>query len=64
MVDLWLRSGEQDYSIALKLIKYLNQEKEYLPGKVAFSALKKIAQIFRRTSQYGPFKVCVFDRNV
>lgn len=54
--DFISRSGDQDYSIALKLIKYLKQEKEYLPWRAAFSTLNDIARMLRRTSQYGAFK--------
>lgn len=50
------RNGDQDYSIALKLIKYLKQEKEYLPWRAALSTLNDIARMLRRTSQYGAFK--------
>lgn len=50
------RNGDQDYSIALKLIKYLKQEKEYLPWRAALSTLNEIARMLRRTSQYGVFK--------
>lgn len=50
------RSGEQDYSIALKLIKYLKQEIEYLPWRAALSTLNEIARMLRRTSQFGSFK--------
>lgn len=52
------RNGDQDYSIALKLIRYLKQEKEYLPWRAALSTLSDIARMLRRTSQYGAFKVC------
>lgn len=49
-------SGEQDYSIALKLIKYLKQEKEYLPWRAALTTLNDIARMLRRTSEFGSFK--------
>jgi len=52
-------NGDQDYSIALKLIKYLKQEKEYLPWRAALSTLSDIARMLRRTSQYGSFKAYI-----
>lgn len=50
-------SGNQDYAIALRLIKYLKQEKEYLPWRAALSTLSDVSRMLRRTSQYGLFKV-------
>lgn len=50
-------SGEQNYAIALRLIGYLKQEKEYLPWRAALSTLSDVSRMLRRTPQYGLFKV-------
>lgn len=50
-------SGQQNYAIALRLIKYLRQEREYLPWRAALSTLSDVSRMLRRTSQYGLFKV-------
>lgn len=50
-------SGHQDYAIALPLIKYLEQEKEYLPWAAALTKLSDVCRMLRRTPQNGAFKV-------
>lgn len=50
-------SGDQDYSIALRLLKYLKQENEYLPWRAALGTLSDVNRMLKRTSQYGQFKV-------
>ncbi|KAJ6638815.1 Aminopeptidase N [Pseudolycoriella hygida] len=49
-------TGEQDYSIALRIVEYLKHEKEYIPWKSALDNLSSVNRILRRSSQYGLFK--------
>lgn len=51
------RSGDQDYGIALKLMKYLRQEREFLPWRAAFATLSDVNRMLKRTPKYGQFKV-------
>ncbi len=61
------RTGDQDYSIALRIVEYLKHEKEYIPWKSALDNLSAVNRILRRSSQYGLFKVSfsfVFSPNI
>lgn len=49
-------SGDLQFSIALRLIEYLKQEKEYIPWKAALANLNKMNTILKKTSKYGNFK--------
>lgn len=51
------RTGEQDYSIALKLISYLEQERSYFPWSTAFKNLELLGNILQKTDHLGLFKV-------
>lgn len=50
-------TGKLEYSIAFDIIHYLQHEPEYLPWSTAFSSLKDIGKMLRRTPIYGYFKV-------
>lgn len=50
-------TGDQDYDIAMRLIDYLRQEKEYIPWKAALDNLKQVNRILKKTSQYDVFRV-------
>jgi len=50
-------TGEQDYEIAMRLIEYLQREREYLPWKSAFENLKRVGRIVRQTPDFEFFKV-------
>lgn len=50
-------TGDQDYDIAMSLIEYLRQEKEYIPWKAALDNLKQVNRILKKTSHYDVFKV-------
>lgn len=56
-------SGDQDYAVALKLIKYLKQEKEYLPWRAALSTLSDVNRMLKRSPQYGLFKVSKSEKS-
>ncbi|KAH8358907.1 hypothetical protein KR093_003226 [Drosophila rubida] len=49
-------TGEQDYEIAMRLVEYLQRERQYLPWKSAFENLKLIKNIIRQTPNYEFFK--------
>ncbi|KAH8271340.1 hypothetical protein KR018_007311 [Drosophila ironensis] len=49
-------TGEQDYEIAMRLIEYLQREREYLPWKSAFENLKRVGRIVRQTPDFEFFK--------
>ncbi|KAH8232570.1 hypothetical protein KR032_009615 [Drosophila birchii] len=49
-------TGEQDYEIAMRLIEYLQREREYLPWKAAFENLKRVGRIVRQTPDFEFFK--------
>lgn len=55
------RTGEQDYSIALRIVEYLKHEKEYIPWKSALDNLSSVNRILRRSAQYGLFKVSLYQ---
>lgn len=48
--------GEQDYGIALAMIEYLKQEKEYIPWKSALDNLNSVNRLIKRTPLFGVFK--------
>ena len=50
-------TGDQDYSVALRLVDYLKHETEYIPWKSALDNLSAVNRILRRSAQYGLFKV-------
>lgn len=52
-------AGDQDYSIALRLLKYLKREKEYLPWRAALISLGDLNRMLRRTPEYGRFKTYI-----
>ncbi|XP_044251595.1 aminopeptidase N [Drosophila takahashii] len=49
-------TGEQDYDVALKLISYVERERELLPWKSVFDNLKAVNGIFRQTPNFKFFK--------
>ncbi|XP_017023784.1 aminopeptidase N-like [Drosophila kikkawai] len=49
-------TGDQDYETALKVVAYLPRERELLPWKAAFSNIRLINRIVRRTAQGGLLK--------
>ncbi|KAH8382721.1 hypothetical protein KR009_004925 [Drosophila setifemur] len=49
-------TGEQDYGLALRLIGYLQREKEYLPWKSVDENLRRVDRIIRQTPNFGLFK--------
>lgn len=49
-------TGEQNYSIALRLANYLKQEKQYIPWNSALSNLNGLAALLKRTAHFGFFK--------
>lgn len=48
-------TGDQDYDIAMRLVKYLQQEVEYIPWKTALTNLNSIDRMLKRTPQYQFF---------
>ncbi|XP_055705019.1 aminopeptidase N-like [Phlebotomus papatasi] len=50
-------SGDQEYSIALRIVEYLKQEREYIPWKTALENLAAVNRMLKRTPQYGFFKM-------
>uniref|UniRef100_A0A0P4WG24 ERAP1-like C-terminal domain-containing protein n=1 Tax=Scylla olivacea TaxID=85551 RepID=A0A0P4WG24_SCYOL len=44
------------YSVAFKVFKYLDQEREYLPWKAAISSLTYVRSMFKLTGAYGALK--------
>lgn len=48
-------TGEQDYDIAMRLVKYLQQEVEYIPWKTALTNLNAVDRMLKRTPQYQFF---------
>ncbi|BFF91848.1 aminopeptidase N [Drosophila madeirensis] len=49
-------TGEQDYEIAMRLIGYLQREREYLPWKSALENLRRVGRIVRQTPEFQFFK--------
>ncbi|XP_022215178.2 aminopeptidase N [Drosophila obscura] len=49
-------TGEQDYEIAMRLIEYLQREREYLPWKSALENLRRVSRIVRQTPEFEFFK--------
>lgn len=49
--------GDLSYDLALKLMTYLRNEKEYLPWKAGIDKLEPVRAVLSRTSNYGIFKV-------
>lgn len=52
-------TGEQDYEIALSVVKYLKEEDEYLPWKSALSGLQIVNRILHKTPLYDLFRVSI-----
>lgn len=48
-------TGDQDYDIALRVVKYLFQEFEYIPWKAALVNLNAVNRMLKRTPQYQVF---------
>ncbi|XP_070073721.1 aminopeptidase N-like [Drosophila takahashii] len=49
-------TGEQDYETALRVIDYLQRERELLPWKSTLDNLKLLSKILRQTPNFGFFK--------
>ncbi|XP_068157022.1 aminopeptidase N-like [Drosophila tropicalis] len=49
-------TGDQNYEIAMRLLEYLQREREYLPWKSAFENLKRVGRIVRQTPNFEYFK--------
>ncbi|XP_065349188.1 aminopeptidase Ey-like [Cloeon dipterum] len=50
------RAGLLEYNSALNLLRYLRQEREYLPWRAAFSNLAYFTRMTRRGAGFGPFR--------
>lgn len=49
-------TGDQDYSIALRLVDYLKHEREYIPWKSALDNLNAVNVMLKRSPQFGLFQ--------
>lgn len=49
--------GDMSYSLALKVMTYLRNEKEYLPWKAGLDKLESVKTVLSRTANYGIYKV-------
>lgn len=49
--------GDMSYSLALKVMTYLRNEKTYLPWLAGLDKLEPVKRVLSRTANYGIFKV-------
>ncbi|XP_055851073.1 aminopeptidase N-like isoform X2 [Episyrphus balteatus] len=49
-------AGDQDYEIAMRLVEYLAQERDYIPWKSAIDNLSGVNKILRQSPEYEFFK--------
>lgn len=50
-----------DYTVALRILDYLQQEDEYLPWQSALFTLSRVRALLKRTPIFGHFKVCLYQ---
>lgn len=55
------RAGQLSYSIAFKVLRYLDKEKEYLPWKAAINSLGYVRSMFKLTGHYGALRNYMLD---
>lgn len=52
--------GEMSYSLSLKVMIYLRDEKEFLPWEAGLGKLEPLKTVLSRTANYGIFKVSYY----
>lgn len=54
---IFVRSGDADMDIALKMVEYLGAEMDYVPWYAARHELSYVQKMLTRSNLYGKFKV-------
>nr|WBG54457.1 aminopeptidase N-like protein [Austinograea rodriguezensis] len=55
------RAGQLSYSVAFKVLSYLDKEREYLPWRAAINSLSYVRHMFKFTGAYGALKNYMLD---